>query len=116
MFDGLVSEDGRVPFSVHVAESVEVVLQGLDGAVRLLEFCAHFVRGTFFSFRGSYWDVILRVLIPGFSFRCCVVRIFSCSFLCVRFQSLHGPQWSGCSCCGGERFARFVFVSFSDCQ
>ena len=41
LFDGLVSEDGRVPFSVHVAESVEVVLQGLDGAVRLLEFCAH---------------------------------------------------------------------------
>ena len=38
VFDGLVFEDGCVTFSVHVAESVGVVLQGVDVTVRLLEF------------------------------------------------------------------------------
>ena len=37
-------------FSVHVAESIEVVLQGLDGAVRLLSFVRILQEAHFFHF------------------------------------------------------------------
>ena len=89
LFDGLVSRDGCVPFSVHVAESVVGRRRASVGV--LCAFCGSEGeevserRGTFLTFRGSCCDAFLPFLIscyvahcPGFS----GVALFAFSVVC----------------------------------